>query len=175
MRTEEGEENKGGREKHTAISNLARIPTRALVAIIRERRPNPRERLKGSPPPRSLIFSQCDFFLLSTLRILNLRLDRHDLILKPPRLLRHLGAPITLRGEPILRFSRDIEVLAHVLGCLAHGLHAVCRFLSFQDGVVERLVEAVAAGGHVFCADGDAAFDAAGCDLVGDVLYGFEA
>lgn len=171
----EGEREKsfeGG--KHTAISDLARISACAPVAIIRKRRPNLRERLKGSPPSRSLVFTQCDVFLLSTLRILDLRLNRHDLIIKPPRFLRYFRAPITLRREPILRLPRDIEVLAHVLRCLPHRLHAVCRFLIFQDGFVEGLREAVAASGHMFCADGETAFDAAGCDLVGNVLHGFE-
>ena len=172
-----GKEGRGKRfegGKHTAISDLARISTGAPVAIIRECRPDLRERLKCSPPPRSLVLTQCDFFLFSTLRILDLGLDRHDLIIEPSRLLRHLRSPITLRRESILRFPRDIEVLAHILRCLPHRLHAVCRFLGFQDGFVEGLSEAVAACGHKFCADGEAAFDAAGRDLVGDVLHGFE-
>ena len=40
---------------------------------------------------------------------------------------------------------------------------------------MERLSQAVAARGHEFRAHSEPAFDAAGGDLVGDVLYGFQA
>ena len=40
---------------------------------------------------------------------------------------------------------------------------------------MEGLRKGVAASGHKFRANGDAAFDAATGYLVGDVLYGFEA
>ena len=40
---------------------------------------------------------------------------------------------------------------------------------------MEGLVEAVAARGHGFGADGEPDVDAAAGDLVGDVLHGFEA
>jgi hypothetical protein len=81
---------------------------------------------------------------------------------------------ITLRSIPILYLSCNIEVLAYVLGCLTHRLHAVRGLLVLQDFGMEGFLETVTANGHHFCTHGNADLNAARCNLVRNVLCGLE-
>ena len=161
--------------KLTTISDLTGIPTSSPVPELRERRTNLTQRLRGSPIPNPLITSQSNLLDLPSLRILHRRLNRHDLIIKPPALLRLLSAPERLSRELVLRLARDVEVRTHVLRRLAHRLHAVGRFLVPENLLVEGLGDAVAVAGHQLGADGHADVDGAELDLVRDVLDGFQA
>lgn len=71
--------------------------------------------------------------------------------------------------------TRDVEVLADVLGGLTHGLQAVCGVLVGVDDVVdEGAGKTVTTVGHGLGTDGDTDLDSTGHDLVGNVLCGLE-
>ena len=165
-----------GREKGreiTAIGDLTRISACTSIAIVRERGSNLGETLEGRTPPGALVFCQDNLLLFPTLRVLDPRLDGHDLVVEPPGLLRHLSSPIALRRKSILRLPRDVEVFPHILRCLTHWLHAIGSFLIFKNFFVKGFRKTVAAAGHQFCTNSEAAFDAAGGNLVCDVLHSF--
>lgn len=97
-------------------------------------------------------------------------------LLTIPGFLSVLGSAVRLCCVTILLFTRDVEITPDVLGGLTHGLQAIAGVLvGVHDVVDEGPGQAVAASRHGFGADGDADFDGAAGDLVGDVLDGFEA
>lgn len=173
-------EAQGGRAFHEqegsgAVGDLGGVAPGGAVAVGWESRADFAEGFECSAPPRSFVFGEGDAFLLAGFWVFDSRGDGSDFVVEPPRFLGSFGALVGFRCKAILGFAGDVEVFADVFGSLAHGLHAVGGVLGFQDVLVERVGEAVAAGGHDFGADGDAAFDVAEADLVGDVLGGFEA
>lgn len=168
---------RGGKRRcrRTSISNLTGIATRGTTSPLRERSPDLSETLGSRPRPDALVLRQ-HHLLDIPLGIRNLGLDGHNLVHKRPLILRLLGTLEALGGVLVHLLPGDAEIPAHVLGCPAHGLHAVAALLGVGcHGLVEGLVERVTAGGHGLGADGDADFDAAGRDLVCDVGRGLEA
>lgn len=154
-------------------------PRGAAIAVVGESGADFAEGFVGGAPSGSFIFGQSDAFLLiaGLVGVFDGGGDGRDFVVEPTGFLGVFGALVGGCCEAILGFAGDVEVLADVFGGLAHGLQAVGRVLGgFEDFVVEGIgAEAVTAGGHEFGADGDAAFDVAEADLVGDVLGGFEA
>ena len=174
-RLEGGAKTKKRKQKHTAISNLTRIPARTPIAKLGKRRPHLLQALERRPPPGALIRRQQDLALLTRLGIPQQGPNGHNLILEPAGPLGPLGPGIALGRIAILGGALDGKVPGHVLRGLPHGLQAVERFLVLGDFGVEGLVEAVPPRGHGFGPDGQADVDAAEGDLVGHVLHRFEA
>lgn len=133
------------------------------------------QRLEGGAPPGALVLGERDRLLLARLGVLDLDLDGHDLVVEPAGLLRDFGAAVALRRVAVLLLARDVEVVAHVLGGLAHGLHAVAALLCLEDLVEEGLLETVAADRHALGAHGETDLDGACGDLACDVLDGLKA
>lgn len=155
----------------TSISNLTGITARRPVSKLRERRPDLVQRFNGSTIPNALVAGKSHGLDLPSLGILHLSRDGDDLIIEPARLLRRLGPPERLRRVRVLHLARDVEVGAHVLRRLAHGLHTVRRLLVLQHLLVERPRQPVAACRHQLRANRDAHVDRAQLDLVRDVLH----
>jgi hypothetical protein len=153
---------------------LAGIAASGLVTELWHRRPDFAQRLDGSPVSRALILCQSHSLPLS-LSILHLGRNRHNLIVKPPRLLRVLCTVERLVCIHILLKPADVEVVAHVLARLNHWLHAIIGRRSLEYLIVEGLLEAVAALRHRLGANCKTDVDAAHRYLVGDVLDGFKA
>lgn len=158
----------------TAIGNLTGITASSLIPKLRKSRTNLAQPFIRSSIPRTLILRERNGLLLPGLGVLNLRRHRHNLIIKPTRLLRNLCPSERLHRILILHLARDSEIVTDVLRCLAHGLQTVGGFLILEDFFVEG-VDASAAEGHGLGADSDANFDCPRADLVGDVVDCFEA
>jgi hypothetical protein len=165
---------KAGGARLTSISHLTGIATGRPVAKLRESRADLVQRFDGGTVPNALIAGKSHGLDLPSLGILHLGRDRDDLIVKPARLLRRLGPAERLRRVRVLHLARDVEVRAHVLRRLAHGLHAVRRLLVLEHLLVERLREPVAARRHQLRADSDAHVDRTQLDLVRNVLHRLE-
>jgi len=160
----------------TPISDLAGVASGAPVAVIGEGRSDFAEAFEGGAPSRAFIFGESDLLLLARLGILERRRDRDDLVVKPTRLLRPLRTLVRFRGVPVLRFSRDVEVLPDVLRRLSHRLQAILGFLAFHDGRVEGSGATPLFGlAHRLGANRDTDIDASHADLVGDVLHGLQS
>lgn len=159
-----------------AVGDLATISACGAIAVFWEGRADFAEGFVGGAPSRTLVFRQRHLFLFPRLGIFDGRGDGYDFVVEPARFLGALGSLVGFGCEAVLGFAGDVEVFADVFGGLAHGLHAVgCVLGGIHDFGVEGFGEAVAACGHHFGADGDAAFNVSEADLVGDVLGGFEA
>lgn len=89
----------------TAISDLTRIATSALVTKHLESRSYFAKTLVRSTPSWTLILGQPYFFLFSGLRIFYLGRDGADLVIEEAGLLRFLGASITFSSVTILQLS----------------------------------------------------------------------
>ncbi len=163
------------RTQHTSIGDLGGVPSSRLVTKIWESRANLAQSLEGCAPSWSLILGQSNLLNVPSLGVLNLGNDWHDLIIEPSCLLRSLCTLITLCGKSVLLLTTDIEVFAHILGCLAHGLHAVSGLLVLEDLGVEGLLETVAANGHHLCAHGNTDIDIARCNLIRNVLCSLQS
>src|SRR4051794_41024079 len=103
-----------------------------------KRRPDLAQRLVCSSPSWAFVFCKSNIFLLAGLRVLDLDLNWHNLILKPARLLCNLSAPIALGRKPVLLLPTNVEVVAYILARLAHGLHAVAGVLSSSKDFIEE-------------------------------------
>lgn len=157
----------------TSIGDLAGISTGRLVTELRHGGSDLEQTLEGGSITRTLVPGQGDGLLLAGLGILDLGGDGDDLVVEPAGLLGDLGTPEALDGVFVLLSSRDVEVVADVLGGLDHGLFAVGGFLvgvdfGGENGPVARRVR------HAFAAECDADVDAAGGDLARNVLHCFE-
>lgn len=165
-------EQHGGR----AVGHLAAVTAGRPVAEVWEGGADLVQSLESGAPSRSLVFGQSDLLLLAGLGVLDLDSDGGDLVLEPSGLLRRLGAAVGFGSVPVLLLARDVEVLAHVLRSLAHGLQAVGGVLVGVDDVVdEGSRQTVAAGAHVLGADCQTDLNGTGLDLGSDVLHGFES
>jgi hypothetical protein len=113
---------------------------------------------------------------LSRLRILDLRLDWHNLIVDPSFLLRPFGLLIRPSCKSILTFSGYVEIASNILARLAHGLQTILGLtLAHHQLLGELETQTAAASRHKLGSDGKADVDAPKMDLVGNVLDGFEA
>lgn len=153
---------------------MTAVSTGTPVTILLERWSDLAQTLIRRPRPDSLILRERNLLGLSTLRVLDLDLDRANLIIEPALLLRLLRLLVTPCSKLILCLSANVKVGADVLGRLAHGLQAVLCF-ALEQLFAEVKPLACGGRGHAFTADGEADVDAAKVDLVGNVLHGFEA
>lgn len=159
-----------------AVGDLAGVAAGRSVAVLGKGRTHFAEGFECGAPSRTLVFRKCDLFLLAALRVFDHGGDGHNLVVEPAGFLRSFGPLEGFGGVSVLGLSADVEVSTHVFGCLTHGLHAVGCVLALEDFFVEGLgVLITARCGHHLGADGNAAFDVAEADLVGDVLGRFEA
>lgn len=159
----------------TSISDLAGVAASGGGTPLREGHPDFAQALCGRAGPDALVPADDDL-LFHAIRSLELGLDRSDLVVEPALLLRMLSPLETLSSVLVHLFSGDAEIAADVLAGPSHGLHAVYGLLAVgRDGLVEGLVEGVAAGRHGLCADRNADVDVSQGDGVGDVGGGLEA
>ena len=82
---------KGIRERamiRTSVGYLAGVAARAPVAVGWERRADFAERFECGAVTGSLVFCQCDLFLLAGLGVFDGNGERHDFVIEPARLLR---------------------------------------------------------------------------------------
>ena len=63
--------------------------------------------------------------------------------------LRWFGADLERKGEPWICVRRDCRLREEARAALEDALHEVKRVIVGQDGMLERLVVALLAGGHV--------------------------
>lgn len=158
------------------ISDLTGIATGGSTGLpLGESSADLAEGLGGSSVANTIIPVHDDILNLTRLGILDLCLDRHNLILKPTGLLRVLGLLVATSGERIVLLTGDAELCRHILRRLAHG-HVVLR----GDGVLVDTLghlgsTAVGVGAHALRTHGDTNIDGACKDLVGDVLDGEQA
>ncbi len=165
------QEDRGG-----AVRDLAGIAAGGSIAVLGEGRAYFAEGLIRGAPSGTLVFRQCNLFLLAALRVFDRGGDGHNFVFEPARFLRSFGPLVGFGGETVLRFSGDVEIPADVLGCLTHGLHAVDCILALEDFFMEGLgIPITAWCGHHLGADGNAAIDISEADLVGNVLGRFKA
>ena len=161
--------------KRTSIGNLGGVSSGRLVTKGREGRTNLGEALICGTPSWALILCQGDILHFSSFWVLDLRLDRHDLIIEPTRLLCHLSPSVRFRRISILALPGDVEILADVLTGLSHRLHAVRCFLVLEDLRVEWAFQTIAADGHQLGAHSNTNIDRAIGDLGRDILGGLQA
>jgi hypothetical protein len=159
----------------TSVRHLTGIPSRRLGSKLRESRSDLPQSLKSGSVSGPLVTVQSDGLLLARLGILDLGGDGDDLVVKPARLLGDFRPSEGLDGVFVLHLAADVEVVADILGSLAHGLQTVGGFLVLQDLFVEGLGPAVAARAHGFGAHGHANIDRPESDLIGDVVDGFQS
>jgi hypothetical protein len=157
-----------------AVSQLRGVAGVRPVTVGQESGLDLLQRLECGTSADALVLCENDLLLLAGLGVLDGGLDGSDLVVEPTSLLRDLGTAVGLSGVPVLALTRDVEVLANVLGCLAHGLHAVPGLRVLEDLVDEGALEPVAASGHALGTHGNTALDGANGDLVGNVLDSLE-
>lgn len=163
--------------KRTSIGDLTSITTAGVRTKLWHGWSNLGQTLNGGSISRTLIFGQGDLFLLAGLGILDFDSDGDDLVVKPTRLLSDLGSPERFTSIFVLLSSGDVEIIAHVLRGLNHGLHAVGRFLVGHQGIREGLFGATTIAvvvGHALTTQSETDINAAIGDLVGNILHGFE-
>lgn len=102
------------KSKLTSIGHLTRVTTRALVAVSWECGADLAKRFESGSVTRSLIFSQCDFFLLASLGVFDYSGEWYNLVVEPAGLLRSLRTLVRFRCKFVLRFSCNIKIFSHV-------------------------------------------------------------
>jgi len=158
----------------TAVGELGGIASMGSVAVGKESRLKLLQALVCGASTNSLVSGKCNVLNLTGLGVLDDGADGHNLVVKPASLLGDLGSPVGLGSEPVLSFAGDVEVLAHVFGCLAHRLHAVGGLRVLEDLVDEGALEAVAALRHALGTQGNTDIDGTNGNLVGNVLHSLQ-
>lgn len=160
-------------QRRRAVCDLTSIATGGSTGLpLGERSADLAKGLGGSPVANTIIPVDDNILDLTRLGILNLRLDRHNLLLKPTRLLRMLCLLVAPSGELIVLLAGNAKLRRDVLRRVAHG-HVILRGEGVLVDALGHLgCTAVGVGAHALRAHGDADIDGAGEDLVGDVLDG---
>lgn len=170
----------GGRALHEqnssgAIGNLGGVTTRGSGTPLGEGNADLGETLGSSAGADTLILGEGDVLPLA-IGVLDAGLDGDDLVVEEAGLLGALGTLEGLGGVLVHFLAGDAKVTTDVLRGPAHGLHAVGRLLGLGgDGLVEGLLEGVAANAHGLGAHGDTDLDGAARDGVGNVGDSLEA
>ena len=133
------------------------------------------ERLGGDAVADAVVAVDKDLLGLAGLGVLELGLERQDLLLEETLLLGLDGLLEGRGGEGVLVLAADALVLGHVLGEDTHG-HLAVGGLGVALEEVRELGDCLGAvvGGHGLDTGADTDLDHAGADLVGDVDAGLE-
>jgi hypothetical protein len=103
-------------------------------------------------------------------------MNRHNLVIKQPIILRLLGSAKALSGILIHHLSRDPKIPTDVLARPAHRLHTVRRLLALRcDELIKRLLQPIPTNRHLLRPNRNAHIDAPVRDLVRNVGRRLEA
>ncbi|KAI9151821.1 hypothetical protein HJFPF1_09032 [Paramyrothecium foliicola] len=160
----------------SAVRNLTGV-TGVDAAILGEGRADLAERLSGDTGTDAIVLGDGDLLGLAGLGVLELDLERGNLLVEQASLLGLEGLLVGVGGKGILGRAGNLEVLGHVLRQDAHGNLAVGGLgvrlkqlgkLRDSAGAMDKSVLSL----HRACTDTD--IDHACLDLVGDVDTGLQ-